>query len=47
MELKFEWDLAKEAINLEKHGVNFVTASKAFGAGYWRYGVAYYEKKEI
>ncbi len=26
----FVWDAGKEAINIEKHGVDFVTATKAF-----------------
>ncbi len=30
MQYDFEWDLAKEAINIEKHGVDFRTAAKAF-----------------
>ena len=30
MESNFEWDLAKEAANVQKHGVNFETAAKAF-----------------
>ncbi len=28
-ESSFEWDLAKEALNLQKHGVNFSIAAKA------------------
>jgi uncharacterized DUF497 family protein len=87
----FTWDFEKELINIYKHGVDFVTAAKAFkdpkrkiytdvkhsrdeerffcigkvngriltvrfiyragkiriiGAGYWRKGAAYYEKKD-
>ena len=30
MESNFEWDLAKEALNIEKHGVDFITATRAF-----------------
>lgn len=30
MEYVFEWDLGKEIINIQKHGVNFKTATKAF-----------------
>lgn len=30
MEYDFEWDLGKEAINFQKHGVSFSMASKAF-----------------
>lgn len=86
----FIWDFEKELVNIYKHGVDFVTASKAFkdpkrkiyidskhskkeerfycvgivedriltvrftyrsgkiriiGAGYWRKGERYYEKK--
>ena len=86
----FIWDLERELVNIYKHGVDFVTASKAFkdpkrkiyidskhskkeerffcigkvgdrtltvrftyrsgkiriiGAGYWRKGEGYYEKK--
>jgi len=29
--MRFEWDPAKEAANLEKHGVDFTTAQQAFG----------------
>jgi uncharacterized DUF497 family protein len=29
-ELEFEWDEAKARINLEKHGVSFLTASAIF-----------------
>jgi hypothetical protein len=28
--VKFEWDAAKEAVNIEKHGVNFSQAQVAF-----------------
>ena len=87
----FVWDLSREAINIQKHGINFTTASEAFkdpkrkiyidskhslkeerlfcigkvakrimtvrftyrddkirifGAGYWRKGKVYYEKKD-
>lgn len=87
----FIWDFEKELANINKHGVDFVTASKAFkdhkrkiyidskhtkeeerffcigkvgnkiltvrftyrsgkiriiGAGYWRKGEQYYEKKD-
>ena len=30
MESEFVWDEHKEAINIQKHGVNFTVASKAF-----------------
>lgn len=88
----FIWDIEKEAANILKHGVDFVTASQAFkddrrkiytdskhnekeerffcigkawtkiltvrftyregkirifGAGYWRKGKDYYEKKDL
>ena len=87
----FEWDLAKELTNIQKHGVDFHEATRAFldpelriytdakhssqeerffcfgkvndriltvrfvyrekririlGAGYWRKGKVYYEKKK-
>jgi uncharacterized DUF497 family protein len=87
----FIWDLEKEFVNINKHGVDFITAAKAFkdikrkiyidskhskkeerffcvgkvkgkiltvrftyrkekiriiGAGYWRKGKQYYEKKD-
>ncbi len=87
----FTWDFERELTNIHKHGVDFVTAAKAFkdpkrkiytdskhskkeerffcigkvegkiltvrftyrgaeirifGAGYWRKGVRYYEKKD-
>jgi len=87
----FIWDSSREAANIHKHGVDFITASKAFkdpkrkiyidskhslkeerlfcigkvekkivtvrfiyrddkirifGAGYWRKGKVYYEKKD-
>ena len=87
----FVWDLARELVNIHKHGIDFDTASKAFkdpkrkiyvdskhslkeerlfcigkvgnrivtvrftyrddkirifGAGYWRKGRIYYEKKD-
>lgn len=87
----FVWDVRKEFVNIHKHGVDFVTAAKAFldpnrkiyidsrhggreeryfclgkvggrvltvrfvsrggqirifGAGYWRKGRLYYEKKD-
>jgi hypothetical protein len=29
-ELRFEWDEAKANINLEKHGVSFLTAAAIF-----------------
>jgi uncharacterized protein len=31
MDLRFEWDEAKAAANLEKHGVNFDEAQTVFG----------------
>jgi uncharacterized DUF497 family protein len=31
MELRFEWDAAKDALNREKHGVSFEEASTVFG----------------
>ncbi len=30
MESDFIWDLGKEALNVQKHGVDFKTASRAF-----------------
>jgi len=87
----FVWDSNRESINIHKHGIDFITASKAFkdpkrkiyidskhsikeerlfcigkagnkiitvrftyredkirifGAGYWRKGKVYYEKKD-
>ncbi len=30
MENNFAWDLAKEALNIQKHGVDFTTATRAF-----------------
>ena len=30
MELRFEWDAAKDALNREKHGVSFEEASTVF-----------------
>ncbi len=30
MDVQFEWDLAKEAINVQKHDVNFYLASQVF-----------------
>ena len=30
-EHSFVWDPAKEAVNVEKHGVDFSTAARAFG----------------
>ncbi len=30
MESNFEWDLGKEAINIQKHGVDFKKASEVF-----------------
>ncbi len=30
MELRFEWDALKEAINIEKHGVDFSAAERVF-----------------
>jgi len=29
--MEFEWDAAKEATNLDKHGVSFVEAMTVFG----------------
>jgi len=31
--VRFEWDAAKNAANLEKHGVSFEEASKLFSSG--------------
>lgn len=31
MELRFEWDPSKDALNQEKHGVSFEEASSVFG----------------
>ena len=31
--MEFEWDPAKEATNLEKHGISFVAAARALEAG--------------
>ena len=31
--MRFEWDAAKNAANLEKHGVSFEEASKLFSSG--------------
>jgi len=87
----FVWDSSRELVNIHKHGIDFITASKAFkdpnrkiyidskhslkeerlfcigkiakrivtvrfiyrddkiiifGAGYWRKGKVYYEKKD-
>ena len=92
MEDYFEWDFAKAALNVQKHGVDFETAKlvfkdkyrrifldikhsqfearyfcvgkvagkiikvrfvyrqgkiRIFGAGFWREGRKFYEKKEI
>jgi hypothetical protein len=30
--MEFEWDLAKEAKNLEKHGISFVAAAQVLGS---------------
>jgi hypothetical protein len=31
VELEFEWDEKKASVNLEKHGVSFLTAAETFG----------------
>ncbi len=37
----FEWDATKDRANQAKHGVSF----RIFGAGYWRKGMAIYERE--
>ena len=29
-DMKFDWDVEKEQINIEKHGISFLTATRVF-----------------
>lgn len=33
--MEFEWDINKEASNIKKHGISFVTAAKLFLTGHY------------
>jgi hypothetical protein len=47
MPLRFEWDPAKAAANLAKHGVSFNEASRAFGDPRGRVLAVMFTEREV